>query len=230
MLHHALNVHTVTNLKQAILDRIPVGEQVLVRRNAEVERIQVGQIGRIPLRWQVDAYRRNSVLGGHHLIREIVELAFEVRVCLHHRLDARRHKLRTRPQQRSCQHVELRRLVDRLHRVLFEELIAPFDQIIDVLQHNRPLVRHRAQLRDNVGVKRVLTPYRDLVLSHGIVAVDRLHQGRDLLINVVLRVHIKERSRNPEALRHGIAGRARRIKDVLVPSFRIGKALIPGQR
>ena len=64
------------------------------------------------------------------------------------RLAALRNVLRPWPEQVRRQDVELRRLVDRLDRVAAEQLVAPRDEVVDVLHHDGLLVRDEPEAGD----------------------------------------------------------------------------------
>ena len=46
---------------------------------------------------------------------------------------------RTRAEDVGGEHIQHRGLVDRLHRVLSEQVVAPVDEVVDILHHNRLL-------------------------------------------------------------------------------------------
>jgi len=54
------------------------------------------------------------------------------------------------------QHVEHRRLVERLHRELGEQAVAPVKQIVDVAHDDRALARAGTQPGDRVRVERIV--------------------------------------------------------------------------
>ena len=104
-----------------------------------------------------------------------------------------------------CEDIQLGRLVDRFHRVLAEQLIAPGDEVVEVLHHDRRLVRGRSQSREEMWIERVLAPLLDLVFEIfaerprrgiGAVVVEQLEQLFDRLRCGVL----VEGTRPPEPL------------------------------
>ena len=65
----------------------------------------------------------------------------------------RRDALRARSQEVGGQHIALRRLVDGLHRVLLEQVVAPGDQVVQVLHHHAVLIGQMPRPRDRVGLE-----------------------------------------------------------------------------
>ena len=77
--------------------------------------------------------------------------------------DDGRDLLGTRAEDVGGEDVDLRRLLDRLHRVAAEQLVAPLDEVVDVLHHHRLLIGGDAQPGDDVRRERLLPPRRQLI-------------------------------------------------------------------
>ena len=113
-----------------------------------------------------------------------------------------------RPKDLRCQDVELRRLVDALHAVLAEEVIAPGDQVVQVLHHHRLLVGDRAVVGDAMRLERVRSPVEHLILEsllspgaeiarHARVAGQHAHDVLDALLDVLWIGRLEERLGDP---------------------------------
>lgn len=100
-------------------------------------------------------YRRLAF--GQHVVCTVNERCDgRVVARLHAALAALRHRERLRAEEISRDHIEQRRLADRLAREARELAVAPVDQVFDVPQEDGLLIRRRPQTRDRVWVERIL--------------------------------------------------------------------------
>jgi hypothetical protein len=152
---HALDVLPVPDLEQPVGHRVPVAQQLVVDRQAEVEGAAergVDRVGAVAVDGEGE-----GVLQGYQRIGEVVEAPrveqFPVGLRGHR---ARRYPLGARAEQGGGEDVELGGLVDLLDGVPPEELVAPGDEVVDVAHDGGLLVGRQPQLGDVVRVERVL--------------------------------------------------------------------------
>ena len=81
------------------------------------------------------------------------------------------------PEDVGGEDVDLRRFLDRLHRVAPEQLVAPLDEVVDVLHHHRLLIGGDAKPGDHVRRERLLPPGRQLTADL-VLALDELRCPR----------------------------------------------------
>ena len=215
--HHAAHVHAVANLEQAVLDSVPIGDEIGIFRHAEIGvDVVVGQ----GVDAGVDGDRLN---GGQDLLEVDQELRDVRRRRIHvqdvlegHRrlLVAIAAALRPRAEQVGGEEIEQRSLVDRFPRVLRETLVAPVDQIVDVAHHDRLLIGAGAKVGDREGIEGVVVP-----------VLDGLVVGED--VGQAFRGLTPERQELPVAVlrRRGVLLRGR-VEEILVPGLGGGELLV----
>ena len=126
------------NLEQPVGHRVPVAQQLVVARHAEVERLaQAAHRGQLRVVGPVFGRRRRRVEAdvGLHVAQddaEQLQVFAQVIVGLRAHRALLRHGLWPRAEDVGRQHVEDERLVNGLARVLPEEGVAPGDQIVQV--------------------------------------------------------------------------------------------------
>ena len=132
------------------------------------------------------------------------------------------------------QEVDLRCLVVLLDGPLAEQVVAPGDEGLHVLDEHVLLVGDRAHPRDEVRVEWVVPPLAHLRNGLGIALGDREHDRFDLLSVVVGLGRLVELLGDPVLLlrssrirRRGVG--AHRVEDVMEPAQRLFEALIGGE-
>lgn len=103
-------------------------------------------------------------------------------------------------------YIHLRGFIDRFDRVLPEQVIAPGNEIVEVLHDHRFLVRHRAQPGDQVRVERIIPPPLNLVAEFGIIFAtsQAAQQPLDALALILGPCPLEEWLGYPVALGNGV--------------------------
>src|SRR5262249_38828520 len=130
LLKDAFNVQTMADLEEPIGHRVPVTEQLVVFRAAEVEQLRQRQRRLRAWRRQLAPDLRRQIFNRHQRVRETIELWLERIVRFRADSGARRDYVRPRPEDLCRQNVELRGLVDGFNRVLREKQVTPSNQIV----------------------------------------------------------------------------------------------------
>jgi hypothetical protein len=228
---HPFDVLAVSDLEQPIGDPVPVGEQLVVLGHAEVE-------GEGHLRGQGRAERVAVVEGRDdpvtgledplHLDQAVGQIE-EIRPQLAEGLRSDHRPGRVRAgagaEQLAGQEVEQGGLVDGLDGVLAEELIAPLDQVVDVLHHHRLLVGGGAQPGQDVGLEGVLARGLGLGPHLGVLARVGIGQGLEQILDGLAGHLLGEGPHPPEAA-HVPAAAVGGIEDVVVPALRLLEPLL----
>ena len=236
---HAFEVHAVADLVEAVGHGVPNTEELVVLRDAEIQRRQGRGVraGRA-----APGCDRDEVLHLHQGVGEGVELGLQLVEGFDRRFVTRWHFLRPGPEDLRRQHVELRRLVDALHGVLLEEVVSPANEIVHVIHHHGLLVRHRTVVGDAVRIEGVRAPVDDLLLElrvarHGPVACQHPQEVLDALLHVLRVGGLEKRLGDPIFSHRGGSARgvrqglhSDRIEDVVIPVAGLGEALLAAQR
>ena len=212
----------MTDLEQAVGDAVPVLQHLVVRRDAEVEHGQ-GYGRRRQFRAAFGQHRqiRQDVFQVDQGVAEGVQLGLDLVVGLVAALTAAGTVLGFGPKKLVRQDVHLRCLDDGLHRVLPEQVVAPFGQVVDVFHQQRLLVGDRPEPRDHVGLEGLGPPFGDRELQflpfRRIGIGDLVQQCVDALIDVVADVRQKKRLCHPVLFRRVARQGAGGIEHVVEP-------------
>ena len=152
---HALDVLAVAQLEQAVGDRRPVAEQLVVRRNLEIEGLRRRHVAVAAAAAATGS--AHDVLDVDHRVGERVELGLELVVGLVG-VRGRRDRRGLRAEDLRGDHVEQRRLAQRLARVGGEQVVGPGDQVVEI-RHDRALhVGDRPLVGEQERIERILAP------------------------------------------------------------------------
>ena len=143
----AVDVLAVADLGEAVLDGVPVAEQLRVGWHAEVEAAahaeQRSGLVSPAARRRRDVERELALEVDEGVTQLVEARVLEIAVGLGSLRAGRRDLLRLGPEQVGGEHVAERGLVDRLDRHLREQAVAPGDQVVEVLHHDEVLERDR---------------------------------------------------------------------------------------
>src|SRR6185503_15111927 len=197
--HHAFDVHAVAYFVKTIGDSIPVTKHLFVMRNAEVKRRQ----RRCASGTGTSRQRRHQVFHLDHGIRKLIKLIFQFIKAFEWRLNLWWNIFWRRSEKFSSEHVQLRGFVDALHAVLAEKVVAPGDEIVEILHHHSLLISNSTIICDAMWLERMSTPVKHLILE-SLVSTPRQHtqQAIDTLLDILRVCGLKKWFGDPK-LAHG---------------------------
>ena len=163
-----LDVEAVADLVQAIGNGIPVTEELVVARNAEVERFPdttqravAVELSRVAgMRSEIE---RDVSFQIPECVAKLIQILLEVGVGLRAHRALFRYSLGARAQDIGSEDVELHRLVDSFPRILPEETVAPINDVVQIGHHRLEHIRGLPVAGDDVGAERCILPCPDAV-------------------------------------------------------------------